>query len=265
MASLPVLRSSVWNKPERWELLWPVWRAAFLDKGVVTVHVPKAGGTSVASALYGLSASQHYAYAELASDPELAALPSFAVVRNPYWRFVSAYNYLRGGGQAAMPIRDNLAWSRLLATVSVDELLALLAAREDRVNDGRLDALMAEHGAVDLVMFRPQSVLLCADSGAGAVLVDSVLRMEEMAASGKIAVPGVGDVAVPHANATRDKAVKVLTEETADGIYRLYRRDFGLLGYEKESWRGSMSAAERWRRGGVAAAPQAQVQLSAES
>ena len=264
MASLPVLRSSVWNKPERWELLWPVWRAAFLDKGVVTVHVPKAGGTSVASALYGLSASQHYAYAELASDPELAALPSFAVVRNPYWRFVSAYNYLRGGGQAAMPIRDNLAWSRLLATVSVDELLALLAARED-CNDGRLDALMAEHGAVDLVMFRPQSVLLCADSGAGAVLVDSVLRMEEMAASGKIAVPGVGDVAVPHANATRDKAVKVLTEETADGIYRLYRRDFGLLGYEKESWRGSMSAAERWRRGGVAAAPQPQVQLSAES
>ena len=47
-APLPVLRSSVWNKPERWELLWPVWRAAFLDKGVVTVHVPKAGGTALA-------------------------------------------------------------------------------------------------------------------------------------------------------------------------------------------------------------------------
>ena len=251
--AVELLRSAVWNKPERWELLWPVWRAAFIRKGLVTVHVPKAGGTSVVTALYGRerSASQHYAYSELASDPELAALPSFAVVRNPYWRFVSAYNYLRAGGQADMPIADNLAWARVLATVSVDELLALLTAREDS-GDRRLDALMAEHGAADLVMFLPQSRLLCADSGAGAVLVDSVLRMEEMAASGKVSVPGFGEVVVEHVNPTREKAVTVLSESTAAGIFRLYRRDFAVFGYDQESWRGSMSAAERWRRGGVA-------------
>ena len=51
--AVEVLRSAVWNKPERWELLWPVWRAAFIRKGLVTVHVPKAGGTSVVTALYG--------------------------------------------------------------------------------------------------------------------------------------------------------------------------------------------------------------------
>ena len=154
------------------------------------------------------------------------------MVRNPYWRFVSAYNYLRAGGQADMPIADNLAWARVLATVSVDELLALLTAREDS-GDRRLDALMAEHGAADLVMFLPQSRLLCADSGAGAVLVDSVLRMEEMAASGKISVPGVGEVVVEHVNPTREKAVTVLSESTAAGIFRLYRRDFAVFGYDQ--------------------------------
>lgn len=42
------------------------------------------------SALYGENKSQHYTAAELSSDPDLKALPSFAVVRNPYWKFVSA-------------------------------------------------------------------------------------------------------------------------------------------------------------------------------
>jgi len=235
-----VLRSAVWNKPERWELLWPVCRAAFLDKGVVMVHIPKAGGTSVATAVYGRNlgkiGSQHYAYSELASDPELAALSSFTVVRNPYWRFLSAYNYLRGGGQVAMPIADNLAWARLLATVSVDELLLLLLARKYS-SDRRLDMLMAAHGATDLVMFLPQSRLLCADEGTGAVLVDSVFRMEEMAASGKLSIPGIGEVPIQQANSTREKAVRVLSESTAATIFRLYCRDFTVFGYSKDSWK----------------------------
>lgn len=216
------------------------------------VHVPKAGGTSVSTAVYGRNVSQHYAYSDLASDPEIAALPSFSVVRNPYWRFLSAYNYLRAGGQTAVPIADNLAWARLLATVSVDELLEMLLARtslEQDSGDGRLDALMAEHGAADLVMFLPQSRFLCADEGAGAVLVDSVFRMEEMAASGKLSIPGIGEVAIQHKNQTRSKTVRSLSETTAAGIFRLYRRDFDVFGYSQfsESWRHAGTTLDQAR------------------
>ena len=53
--------SSVWNKPELWEDRRTMWVGNFIKHGLVVVHIPKTGGTSVVSAIFaGEKRSQHY-------------------------------------------------------------------------------------------------------------------------------------------------------------------------------------------------------------
>jgi hypothetical protein len=75
----------------------PHWRRS----GVVFVHVPKAAGTSINHALYGRSLGHLKAREiERYSPGILAELPSFAVVRNPWSRLVSAYLFVKQSGTA---------------------------------------------------------------------------------------------------------------------------------------------------------------------
>lgn len=68
------------------------------ERGVLFVHVPKNAGTSVSHMLYGTQVKHATAryYAKVA--PGMLDLPSFAVVRDPVERFLSAFAYARTGG-----------------------------------------------------------------------------------------------------------------------------------------------------------------------
>jgi len=77
----------------------------------VFVHIPKCGGRSIKK-VFDLKLHDHYGLSELgfkSTDycPELVAedLFKFAFVRNPWDRFVSAYEYLKRGG---IPFYDRL-------------------------------------------------------------------------------------------------------------------------------------------------------------
>lgn len=70
--------------------------------GVIFIHIPKNGGTSIWSELYGLDSMQVGRFghmpAELARRIDSVFYQntlSFAIIRNPVERFVSAFNYLR--------------------------------------------------------------------------------------------------------------------------------------------------------------------------
>jgi chondroitin 4-sulfotransferase 11 len=68
------------------------WREA----GVIFIHVPKAAGTSVNETLYGRFMGHSSALQVKRFAPKtFAALPSFAIVRNPWERLVSAYQFAR--------------------------------------------------------------------------------------------------------------------------------------------------------------------------
>jgi len=86
--------------PQR--LYWAqlVWRRAGLwkDAGVIFIHIPKNGGTSINQALYGRFMGHYSAKQILQTAPNLFnALPTFAISRNPWDRCASAYRFAKSG------------------------------------------------------------------------------------------------------------------------------------------------------------------------
>ncbi len=74
--------------------------AAWKDAGLIFVHVPKNGGTSINNALYGHFMG-HFRVRDIERfRPDmLRGLPSLAVTRNPWARAYSAWNFARKGAE----------------------------------------------------------------------------------------------------------------------------------------------------------------------
>jgi chondroitin 4-sulfotransferase 11 len=80
-------------------LLWPQknpYSPRNEELGAIFIHVPKTGGSSITSALFGqnprnIPASRYAAY----DGERFDALVKFAFVRNPWDRLLSSYSYLR--------------------------------------------------------------------------------------------------------------------------------------------------------------------------
>lgn len=67
------------------------------ERNFVFIHVPKNAGTSICK-LLNLNLSRHYTlreYKQILGSKQYHAFYSFAVVRNPFSRFLSLYNYAR--------------------------------------------------------------------------------------------------------------------------------------------------------------------------
>jgi len=79
----------------------------FSQKKVIFIHVPKSAGTSVAQALYGRSVTHHTAdFFRECNPKKFDEYFSFAIVRNPLDRLVSAYEYAKSGGTSRVPISN---------------------------------------------------------------------------------------------------------------------------------------------------------------
>ena len=78
---------------------------SFDEHRCIYVHVPKAGGNSIAQALFGNAAGGHSGANRyrMIFGRDFWRYFKFAFVRNPYTRLVSAYEYLCRGGHPAWP------------------------------------------------------------------------------------------------------------------------------------------------------------------
>jgi hypothetical protein len=102
------------------------------DRGLLFLHVPKNGGTSIATALYGSMIGHKTALFHQMVDPAFFERSKpFATLRDPIDRFISAYWYIRRGGGSHTKMTEWFVRS-CSAIASVDDLLAHI---EERARD----------------------------------------------------------------------------------------------------------------------------------
>jgi hypothetical protein len=191
------------------------WRmdTAFKARKLIFIHVPRAAGMSVAQAL-GASLQSHYSmrYYRAVAPRFAVEADSFAVLRDPFERFASAYAIVRAGG--AEKVRLSSPFVRQTSHIrSIDDYLTWLEARAP---------LQCDH------VMRPQSWYVT-DLDSGEVLVKRLflLGAETEALADYLRGHGVG----PLGWINRSERVALnLTPSQCERVVNLYRQDFDLIG-----------------------------------
>jgi hypothetical protein len=197
-----------------------VFRREVRETGLLFIHVPKAAGTSIARAVYGIEGVGHYRALEArACDPRLfERLYRFAVVRNPWERLLSAYRFARQGGTGEVVV-NNAAFYR------------------DRVPD-RFDRFVLEWlpqqppQRLDPI-FMPQHLFVC-DAGGG-LLVHDLYDLGEMERLARELSARLGrPLAIPRSNATgsgAELARQYRDPVVVSAVADYYARDVALFDY----------------------------------
>ena len=191
----------------------------------IFIHIPKTAGRSISMALTGERSSDHIPLGrKVATDPRFANRSfKFAIVRDPWSRFASAFESMRG---SARP-RPRTANGRRCA--------AFVRERIDPFDD--LDAFASrlfddrEHRSVVLrwYLFRPQHTWVCVD---GVVGLDLVGRFESREESWRTIAEKVdGAEALPEIGVSGEP--RSSTDRAREFVSSAYRRDIELFGYSE--------------------------------
>lgn len=192
---------------------------------IIFVHIPKTAGSSI---IHIISSNPNYKIKghypkikksiffkdkictkdlNIQSVVEYKFCESFSVVRNPYDRFLSAYNYLiKGGGQNNL----DLSYQRILSKYkNMDDVIKNL-----------------KHLRKIIVHFVPQHKFICDKSGN--LLVNKCIKFENVK-NELIAIDGAFKN-IPTHNAS-ERSENFLTERQKKIIYQNYKMDFIAFGY----------------------------------
>ncbi|MEP6829006.1 MAG: hypothetical protein ABI963_01605 [Rhizomicrobium sp.] len=191
------------------------WRIdeAIRRRNLIFVHVPRVAGTSIAQALYGPRCTRHHSirYYKTVAPDFWAGADSFAVLRDPFDRFASAYAFVRSGGTKTCRLSD--VFVRQTAHLgSVNDYLSFI---EDR------DAL-----SLDFVM-RSQSWFVC-DLETGAPLVKRLFLygQDDAALSSYLKSHGVDKLLWLNPSVRNPLQLSARQRERVE---RIYARDFALV------------------------------------
>ena len=186
---------------------------AFRRAGIAFIHIPKNAGTSINFALYGRSfGHMTAAFLREVDAHAYSEVESFAALRDPVERAVSAYSHVISGGGSE--VRLHPRWAQRLR--HIDSFEAYLSYLEE--NRERLARLT--------VALRPQSQFVC--DSAGRVLVNRLFligRDDEALAS---FVAQRAKFALPHRNWTTHEFFEV-TMAQRERIRALYADDVRLI------------------------------------
>lgn len=131
------LSRNVQNKIDLFRGESQVYRRCFQKTGSIFIHIPKAAGTSVARAIYGMNIGHRKAIDYLnISKKEFLKYYRFSIVRNPWDRLVSAYHFARQGGTSyVQPKRNPVYQSELFSSfdIFVKEWLTSVSLWEEDV------------------------------------------------------------------------------------------------------------------------------------
>lgn len=187
--------------------------AAMRRRNLIFVHVPRVAGTSISHALYGPATTHHHSarYFRAVDPGFFARAGSFALLRDPFDHFASAFGFLRA--QGASDCRLSKVFAEETAHIrSVDDYLAYLEAR------GPLD--------LDFVM-RPQSWFV-SDLRTGRPLVKNLFLYGEDNALLASYLHSYGAGSVPWLNRGRRAPLDLDARQRAR-IREFYAADFALI------------------------------------
>ncbi|WP_417261276.1 sulfotransferase family 2 domain-containing protein [Celeribacter sp.] len=135
--------------------------------GVIFIHVPKNAGTTIAKQLYGRHIGHRTARFYRDADPTFfQKTPSFALLRDPVERFVSAYDFAARGGSPSVP-----ASAQVTEFVRTCGSMALCAERILHMDE-------SARARLDFVL-RRQSDFIC--DAQGEIMVDHLFRLDDVA------------------------------------------------------------------------------------
>lgn len=188
------------------------YKSGMDSKEVIFIHIPKAAGTSISKALFGERTGHNTALAyKAANAKKYNQYFKFSVVRNPWARLLSSYNYLKSS-----PHEEDREWAR-------DNIDKYEGFEEFVIKWVTPENIMRwKH-------FIPQSYFLCDETGK--VIVDAWYKLEYLNES-KIEIEKVTDTEIEHLNrsATVDYR-KCYTDEMINVVAEVYRADVDLFGY----------------------------------
>lgn len=180
--------------------------------GIVFIHIPKTGGTSVCACLYGRNLP-HYTrsfYAAAYGD-KISRLPSFSLVRDPVDRLHSAYRFIHAGGTALMAT-SRFERARLPALRSFNAFVAHLVKRP---------------GLIDCFLFMQRQTEFIVDHH-GQLQVDRVFLLDENGKLPPAIANYLGVEQLPHLNAS-PPPIEVISTELRSAINMLYAADCRLI------------------------------------
>ena len=193
------------------------------SRPLLLIRVPRAGSVSAAFHVYGQVDGIPHRTAEFYynSDPYFfARCLSFAIVRNPWERLVSAYKFLKeGGASLAKPNAQTRLQMRHLK--SIENLVSdYLEPNVDRLH--RLDPTLHH-----------QHSYVCGQDGK--IIVNRVFRMEQAAEIGQFMASAGLDPLIPHLNASKvhGRAMAMLSPGLEQRIAAIYAEDIKMFGYNQ--------------------------------
>ncbi|MFL2531191.1 MAG: sulfotransferase family 2 domain-containing protein [Porticoccaceae bacterium] len=203
------------------KLLYPSY---LTEQGIQFIHVPKAAGTSIASAIYSRVIPHHSAeYYHCVNSSRFRDTLSFAVVRDPIERFKSSFRFLISGGTKTVKVKKSFKYKRFQKKQDINCFV-----KEWLIKQKTLDFTLM-----------PQSDFVC--SKKGDLLVTKIFDLSDIESCSKLISKEVGkDIYIPRINSTNDQSLVNLNEDSIKILKEFYSKDYELLnkhiGY---LWHGS--------------------------
>lgn len=188
--------------------------------GLTFIHVPRTAGLSVTRAIYGLDTVRHFTIEQfLRIAPEdIRSLPRFTIVRNPWDRAVSAYQFARGGGVPGGSLIAHPQRYRGPAFSSFETFVTEYLVTHDRQ---RMDGV-----------FRPQTYYV--RDGRGAIPFDHVGMFDRLPDTAAWLSAALGRaISITTSNGTRHGHYRdYYTPATRRIVGEVYRDDVETFGFE---------------------------------
>jgi hypothetical protein len=196
------------------------WRV-FKNHSALFIHIPKAAGISFHQGIYKRESLGHVsivAFIQQYGEKKIEDIFKFTIVRNPYDRLASAYNYLKQGGRNKNNDRE---YQKFIIKFENFEDFVLNGFDTD-------EYLTIEH-------LLPQVYWLYDDNGL--VQMDYIGFFESIDKDFKIIASKIGKDATAHLLPQENKTLKKeeisFSPTMRSVVNRIYSEDFARFGYEK--------------------------------